>query len=207
MPQKRAEHLYKGQSLQRELEHIKTTFIANGYPEGLVRRTLKKKKRRNDDLIKEGERVLCLPYIKGLSETLQRVCRPLEVRIRHKATNTLRSLLTRIKTPLPETQKTGVIYEIPCRCGQVYIGETCKTLIDRMKEHKRPVQKIDTNNSLAVHVKETLHDISWENAKVLQKEQHKIRRKIKEAILIQKTPCMNMDLGMNVDPIWKDILN
>ena len=65
--------------------------------------------------------------------------------------------------------------------------------IDRMKEHKRPVQKIDTNNSLVVYVKETLHDISWENAKVLQKEQHKIRRKIKEAILIQKTPCMNMD--------------
>ena len=96
---KRAEHLCKGQSLQRELEHIRTTFIANSYPEGLVRRTLKKKKRRNDDLIKEGERVLCLPYIKGLSETLQRVCRPLEVRIRHKATNTLRSLLTRIKTP------------------------------------------------------------------------------------------------------------
>ena len=159
MPQKRAEHLCKGQSLQRELEHIRTTFIANGYPEGLVRRTLKKKKRRNDDLIKEGERVLCLPYIKGLSETLQRVCRPLEVRIRHKATNTLHSLLTRIKTPLPETQKTGVIYEIPCRCGQVYIGDTCKTLIDRMKEHKRTVQRIDTNNSLAVHVKETLHDI------------------------------------------------
>ena len=122
-------------------------------PEGLVRRTLKKKKRRNDDLTKEGERVPCLPYIKGLSETLKRVCRPLEVRIRHKATNTLRSLLTRIKTPLPETQKTGVIYEIPCRCGQVYIGETCKTFTDRMKEHKRLVQSIDTNNSIAVHVK------------------------------------------------------
>ena len=67
--------------------------------------------------------------------------------------------------------------------------------------------RIDTNNSLAVHVKETLHDISWENVKLLQEEQHKIRRKIKEAILIQKTPCMKMDLGMNVDPIRKDILN
>ena len=35
---KRAEHLCKGQSLQRELEYIRTTFIANGYP----RRTCKK---------------------------------------------------------------------------------------------------------------------------------------------------------------------
>ena len=66
---------------------------------------------------------------------------------------------------------------------------------------------VHVHNSLAVHVKETSHDISWENAKVLQEKQHKIRRKIKEAIEIQKTPCMNMDLGMNVDPIRKDILN
>ena len=87
------------------------------------------------------------------------------------------SILRRIKTPLPETQKTGVIYEIPSRCGQVYIGETCKTLNYRMKEHS--VQRIDTNNSLAAHVKEASHDISWENAKVLQGKQHKIRRKIK----------------------------
>ena len=110
------------------------------------------------------------------------------------------SILRRIKTPLPETQKTGVIYEIPSRCGQVYIGETCKTLNYRMKEHS--VQRIDTNNSLAAHVKEASHDISWENAKVLQGEQHKIRRKIKEAVLIQRTPCMNMDLGMNLDPVY-----
>ena len=73
-------------------------------------------------------------------------------------------------------------YKLPCRCGQVYISETCKTLIGRMKEHKRTVQRIDTNNSLAVHIKETSHDILWENAKVLQEEQHKIRRKIKEAL-------------------------
>ena len=159
---KRGDDLCKGQSPQRELEHIRTTFIANGYPEGIVRRILKKKRRRNDDLTKEGERVLCLPYIKGLSETLQRVCRPLKVRIRHKATNTLRSILTRIKIPLPETQKTGVIYEIPCKYGQVYIGETCKTLIDRTKEHKRSVQRIDTNNSLAVHVKETSQHLMGE---------------------------------------------
>ena len=53
-----------------------------------------------------------------------------------------------------------------------------------MRERGAQVCLVHVHNSLAVHVKETLHDISWENAKVLQEEQHKIRRMIKEAILI-----------------------
>ena len=40
---------------------------------------------------------------------------------------------------------------MPCiDVEKVCIGDTCKTLNDRMKEHERPVQRIDTNNSLAV---------------------------------------------------------
>ena len=37
-----------------------------------------------------------------------------------------------------------------------------RPLIDRMKEHKRSVQRIDTNNSLAVHVKETSRHLMGE---------------------------------------------
>ena len=61
-------------------------------------------------------------------------------------------------------------------------------------------------NSIAVHVQTTDHIIKWENAEVLQREQHRTRRKIKEAMYIQTSRCMNLDQGMSVDPIWNDII-
>ena len=176
---KRAEDICQGEDLKKELNHIEDTFIANGYPRGLVKRTLHKRKgnRQPEEETDEQERILCLPYIKGISETLHRTCRPLKVRIVHKAPTTLRSLLTRVKPPTPKDQVTGVIYQIPCECGDNYIGETSKTLNERLKEHQRAVRRMDNNNSVAVHVRDTGHNISWENAKIMLKEDNKMRRK------------------------------
>ena len=33
-------------------------------------------------------------------------------------------------------KKSGVVYGIPCSCGQVYIGETKRMLETRIKEHQ-----------------------------------------------------------------------
>ena len=47
----------------------------------------------------------------------------------------LRTALVRVKDPIP-MEKSGVVYEVPCSCGKVYIGETKRTLETRMKEHR-----------------------------------------------------------------------
>ena len=49
---------------------------------------------------------------------------------------TLRSLLTKVKDPLPVSKLSNVVYEIPCECRKVYIGETKRRLETRIKEHK-----------------------------------------------------------------------
>ena len=54
----------------------------------------------------------------------------------------------------------------------------------RMAEHKRVVQRADMNNSSAIHVQSTIHDISWDKATMIEGEQHRLRRKIKEVIHI-----------------------
>ena len=205
---KRAIGVCKGEYFKEELQHLTSTFRSNGYPMKLIRKALHKKKKSNDcQTNKMEELTLCLPYIKGLSETLQRTCQPLNIRVANKGTNTLRSILTKVKTPLDSYQKTGVIYQIPCSCGEVYIGETGKTINERVKEHKRSVCRMDTNNSIAVHVMNTSHDIAWDQATIITQETHRLKRKIKEAMLIQKTPCINMDSGLHLDPIWNDIIN
>ena len=142
----------------------------------LIRKALHKKKKSNDcQTNKKEELTLCLPYIKGLSKILQRTCQPLNIRIANKATNTLISILTKVKTPLDCYQKTSVIYQIPCSCGEVYIGETGKTINETVKKHKRSVCRMDTNNSIAVHVINTSHDIAWDQATIITQETHRLK--------------------------------
>lgn len=42
----------------------------------------------------------------------------------------------------------GVVYKIPCECGRIYVGETGRTLKQRITEHKRAVKSTDSNNGL-----------------------------------------------------------
>ena len=85
----------------------------------------------------------------------------------------------------------------------ISVDEPGKSLNQRMSEHERAVSRMDPNNSLAAHLQSTLHYIDWDGATVLQCEQNRTRRKIKEAIHIRTTPCMNMDQGMHLDSIWE----
>ena len=36
---------------------------------------------------------------------------------------TVCSLPTKVKDPLPKENLAGVVYQIPCQCGKVYVGE------------------------------------------------------------------------------------
>ena len=53
-----------------------------------------------------------------------------------KSGPTLHSLLTKVKDPLPKEKLACVVYQIPCKCGKVYIGETQRCLVMRVKEHR-----------------------------------------------------------------------
>ena len=84
----------------------------------------------------------------------------------------------KVKTPRNSLDHKGVVYSIPC--------ETGRTLTERMSEHKRAVKNGDSNNALAVHVKQSGHNIQWEEANILIREGHWTKRKIKEGIAIKE---------------------
>ena len=80
---------------------------------------------------------LYLPYVQGLSEKIQTLCKKIGVRTVFKSKGTLRQLLTRVKSKRPTMKKKGVVYKIPCQdCDAVYIGETGRSLQKRLAEHK-----------------------------------------------------------------------
>ena len=66
-----------------------------------------------------------MPYIRGISERIESLCRQLKIRTIFKLNNTLRTLLVHVKNRVLDEKKKGVVYQIPCKeCNLSYIGET-----------------------------------------------------------------------------------
>ena len=71
-----------------------------------------------------GARVV-IPYTKGLSEQNRHTLGKFRVRIFFKGMSTIKSLLMHPKDPIPDAQKTDIIYHWKCpanNCTAKYIG-------------------------------------------------------------------------------------
>ena len=66
-----------------------------------------------------------IPYVQGLSESLQNIFKKHNVSAAVKPHTTLKRLLVHPKDKRTPQETAGVVYEIPCRdCPSVYVGET-----------------------------------------------------------------------------------
>ena len=131
-----------------------------------------------------------LSYIKGLSEKIEKECKvfdPEKLKLAFRPSRTMRQTLVRVKNKIPPEKKKGVVYEVPCQdCGEVYVGETGRTLKKRISEHKQAVKKGDRKNGITVHVMDKGHTINWEEANVRTSETGYWRRRVQKAIKIQR---------------------
>ena len=119
-------------NMRKEEEHLEGVLQENGYPRPFIRRSLERRP-QPDEEEQSHRTTVVIPYVAELSERVRRVCRDYNIRTAFKSTSTLR---TALKEPIPIEKKSGVVYEVPCSCGKVYIGETKRTLETRMKEHR-----------------------------------------------------------------------
>ena len=112
------------------------------------------------------------------------------------------------KDPTPLQDKAGVVYKIPCSsCPRVYIGQTGRTLGQRVKEHQRSVRdkKIATS-ALAEHLERTGHTIDWTSTEVLDNCTHTSKRCLVESWMIQKEPSsLNRELG-TLPTVYKTLM-
>ena len=131
----RAETLCKGSNVTKEKEHLHDVFVANGYPEEMVKKSLHKSTRPHQ-MEQDRSDTICLPYINGLSENVERAIKDINMRAVFKTNLTLRCYLMRVKTPADPINTKRVVYRIPCECGRVYIGEIRRML----KQHIHVVE-------------------------------------------------------------------
>ena len=155
------------------------------------------------------KKTLHIPYVRGLSEKIEKSCAPLAVKAVFKPQSTLKQLLVKVKQKMPEERKKEVDYQVPCKdCCKVYIGETKRTLKTRISEHKQAVKKGDEKNGIAVHAHTTNHNIDWEGARVHGTARGFWKRRTLEAIRIRAEPhTMNLDCGLHLSPVWYPTIN
>ena len=88
-----------------------------------------------------------------------------------KSGPTLCSLLTLVEDPLPVEKLAGVVYQIPCQCDKVYVGETQRQLETWVKEHKDACSKGSTE--ISAIAQDQQHTIDWEGHQSATGQGHK----------------------------------
>ena len=119
----------------RRKKHLSTVLVANGYPPSLLKKVTKTRNPTPERETAEFKSTAVMPYIKEVPEPFRRHLQQQEIRTVFKSDITLRSRLVRQKDPADPNKQDGVVYKIRCTCGKVYIGETGRSMQERMKEH------------------------------------------------------------------------
>ena len=76
-----------------------------------------------------------------MSDKIQRALNEVGVKVAMKPHLTIRKLLPSLKDPLDNSEKSCLVYQVPCRdCSLVYTGQTKRDVKSRLHEHKRAIK-------------------------------------------------------------------
>jgi hypothetical protein len=105
--------------------------------------------------------------------------------------------------------KTPGVYSIPCECGQVYIGQTGRSINTRIKEHHRYIRLAHPDKSaVAEHRISQGHLFQLQNTKIVTTLSRYMDGLIKEAIEIELHPNnMNREDGLSLSRSWKPLIH
>ena len=95
----RAHRVCEASSKPKKLQHLDEVFQTNGFPAHMVTKmlTASPKQPHTEDLeLTKPRRTLYTPYVRGLSERLERICAPLNICNVFTTANTLKQVLIRL---------------------------------------------------------------------------------------------------------------
>ncbi|XP_064468708.1 uncharacterized protein LOC135382970 [Ornithodoros turicata] len=140
------------------------------YPERFIKDTVSKMCSVSDNR-PAPDNIVCIPYVRGLSESVRRLLKPFGIVTTFKPRQTLRNILCHPKDYVPHMYKAGVVYKLECQqCETCYVGETARKKVTRMKEHKAQLTKPPAKNQrteLVDQVLRTGHTFNFDNATTL----------------------------------------
>ena len=189
--------------ISAEKKHLSSVLVSNGYP-SFVQKISKARTAPMKEPVAKFKSTAVLPYVQEVSEPLRRCLEQQGIRTVFKSETTLRSHLVRPKDTVDPIKQDGVVYRIPCECGKVYIGETGRSMHERIKEHDRVIRLSGTETSaVSEHAHKTGHYRLWNEVKFIDRDRHWYTRRVKEAIHIRLHPDnINRDTGIEIPEVW-----
>lgn len=180
--------------LQKNLLILKKLLLNNKYPLMLLNKLLFSNNNhtiRNNNILPSQSPVKYakLQYIENLTPSLKKIFSPHNIIIANYNSKKLKSFYSNLKDSTPTTQKSGIIYGLPCECGLLYVGQTGQRLSKRLTGHKSDCKNKPMATSLSIHVNRMDHKVQYANAVVLDAENSSYRRKLLEMCYI--TTCGN----------------
>jgi hypothetical protein len=104
--------------------------------------------------------------------------------------------------------RTPGVYSTPCECGQVYIGQTGRSVDTRLKELQRHIRLEHPDKSaVAEHSINLGHTIQLQNTTILSTKPRYMDRIIREGTEIELHPNnMNREEGFCLTKSWKPLI-
>lgn len=175
-----------------------------GYPDqvlvSVAKSLLKKCGKKGTVPSKEGakqrEKTVVIPYIHGVSHNLKRIASKVKTRVVFSAPDKLENLCKIVTYPERKAKgckkkhqvpmvacAEGVVYRMPLTCGKAYVGQTGRCLNERLREHRRNMERKGDGN-LVVHCQECKCVPSYNETKIVSRNRDQTTREIIEAMSI-----------------------
>ena len=138
-------------------------------------------------------------FVGGVTQSLQRIVRPLNIRVVGKPRNSKWLLQQRLKDRTCRDDEPGVVYRLKCGdCEQSDIGETGRRACVRGKEHVKN-GRFDMS-AAAEHAIFEQHALDFDNLEIIDCERHGMKRRVKEALYINgEKLSMNKEEGLELN--------
>ena len=187
-------------SLRHNLYH-------NNYPECITSAPRNLARRIEDNTRKLT--TVCLPYVKGLAERIQKICSPYDIRTVFTSGSTLQRYLFQVKPPTEFNMIKNCVYSIPCSCGKIYKGETGCPLKVRLEEHRKAVVQGEIEKSgMADHIwkEKGNHLLLWDEVEIIDRAEHWRIRHHKESARMLNYNDLLIRPSIELNTIWELII-
>jgi hypothetical protein len=202
-----------------EKTHIIEVAKINGYSAASIFKIIDKKRKQmemNDmSTLFEAERKLkleqkhniFLTYHPTLSNKINQKMQKIGVNVIHKSSTKLSQHLGSTKDRIDNDKLNG-IYLVQCsECEMAYIGQTCRPITERFKQHLSKFNNAHYDDSaVALHMHETGHNIDQSCLELLQHVPDRRRLNCAESINIRFFADTDVLLNRDCGPLESNLL-